>query len=78
MDKEEADRLIEKAKLCLRSGRKDKALQLLNEAQSIYPSTRTRGKFSNGTLPIYRYPANLHNMDRYNGNRNAFPLWKNE
>lgn len=42
MDKEEADRLIEKAKLCLRSGRKDKALQLLNEAQSIYPSTRTR------------------------------------
>lgn len=42
MDKEEADRLIEKAKLCLRSGRKDKALQLLQEAQSIYPSTRAR------------------------------------
>lgn len=42
MDKEEADRLIEKAKLCLRSGRKDKALQLLQEAQNIYPSTRAR------------------------------------
>uniref|UniRef100_A0A8C6SVU3 DnaJ (Hsp40) homolog, subfamily C, member 18 n=1 Tax=Neogobius melanostomus TaxID=47308 RepID=A0A8C6SVU3_9GOBI len=42
MDKEEADRLIEKAKLCLRSGRKERALQLLHEAQSIYPSTRAR------------------------------------
>ncbi|XP_060941520.1 dnaJ homolog subfamily C member 18 [Limanda limanda] len=42
MDKAEADRLIEKAKLCLRSGRKDKALQLLHEAQNIYPSTRAR------------------------------------
>lgn len=42
MDKEEADRLIEKAKLCLRSGRKDRALQLLHEAQNIYPSTRAR------------------------------------
>ncbi|XP_025766654.1 dnaJ homolog subfamily C member 18 isoform X2 [Oreochromis niloticus] len=42
MDKEEADRLIEKAKLCLRSGRKDRALQLLYEAQNIYPSTRAR------------------------------------
>lgn len=41
-DKEEADRLIEKAKLCLRSGRTDRALQLLHEAQSIYPSTRAR------------------------------------
>ena len=42
-DKDEADRLIEKAKLCLRSGRKDRALQLLYEAQNIYPSTRARG-----------------------------------
>uniref|UniRef100_A0A3Q4BSY9 J domain-containing protein n=1 Tax=Mola mola TaxID=94237 RepID=A0A3Q4BSY9_MOLML len=42
MDKDEADRLIEKAKLCLRSGRKDRALQLLHEAQDIYPSTRAR------------------------------------
>ncbi|MEQ2217243.1 hypothetical protein XENOCAPTIV_000653 [Xenoophorus captivus] len=42
MDKEEADRLIETAKLCLRSGRKDRALQLLYEAQKIYPSTRAR------------------------------------
>ncbi|KAM9729378.1 dnaJ homolog subfamily C member 18 [Menidia menidia] len=42
MDKEEADRLIEKAKLCLRSGRKDRALQLLYEAQNTYPSTRAR------------------------------------
>ncbi|KAG7217301.1 hypothetical protein INR49_027845 [Caranx melampygus] len=42
MDKDEADRLIEKAKLCLRSGRKDRALQLLYEAQNIYPSTRAR------------------------------------
>ncbi|KAJ7996284.1 hypothetical protein DPEC_G00235500, partial [Dallia pectoralis] len=42
MDKEESDRLIEKAKLCLRSGRKEKALQLLYEAQKIYPSTRAR------------------------------------
>lgn len=41
-DKDEADRLIEKAKLCLRSGRKDRALQLLYEAQNIYPSTRAR------------------------------------
>lgn len=42
MEKAEADRLIEKAKLCLRSGRKDRALQLLHEAQNIYPSTRAR------------------------------------
>ncbi|XP_041657061.1 dnaJ homolog subfamily C member 18 [Cheilinus undulatus] len=42
MDKGEADRLIEKAKLCLRSGRKDRALQLLYEAQNIHPSTRAR------------------------------------
>lgn len=42
MDREESDRLIEKAKLCLRSGRKEKALQLLYEAQRIYPSTRAR------------------------------------
>ncbi|XP_008425271.1 dnaJ homolog subfamily C member 18 [Poecilia reticulata] len=42
MDKDEADRLIEKAKLCLRSGRKDRGLQLLYEAQKIYPSTRAR------------------------------------
>ncbi|KAG8008584.1 DnaJ-like protein subfamily B member 14 [Nibea albiflora] len=42
MDKDEADRLIEKAKLCLRSGWKDRALQLLYEAQNIYPSTRAR------------------------------------
>ncbi|KAG9335509.1 hypothetical protein JZ751_004534 [Albula glossodonta] len=42
MDKEESDRLIEKAKLCLRSGRREKALQLLYEAQKIYPSTRAR------------------------------------
>ncbi|XP_062867870.1 dnaJ homolog subfamily C member 18 [Trichomycterus rosablanca] len=41
-DKEESDRLIEKAKFCLRSGRKEKALQLLYEAQKIYPSTRAR------------------------------------
>lgn len=46
MEKEEADRLIDKAKLCLRSGRKDRALQLLYEAQKMYPSTRARGKFS--------------------------------
>lgn len=43
MDREESDRLIEKAKLCLRSGRKEKALQLLYEAQRIYPSARARG-----------------------------------
>uniref|UniRef100_A0A1A8F090 DnaJ (Hsp40) homolog, subfamily C, member 18 n=1 Tax=Nothobranchius korthausae TaxID=1143690 RepID=A0A1A8F090_9TELE len=42
MDKEEADRLIERAKVCLRSGRKDRALQLLYEAQNVYPSTRAR------------------------------------
>ncbi|XP_046899180.1 dnaJ homolog subfamily C member 18 [Hypomesus transpacificus] len=42
MDKEESQRLIEKAKLCLRSGRREKALQLLYEAQKIYPSTRAR------------------------------------
>lgn len=41
-DKEESDRLIEKAKLCLRSGRKEKALQMLYEAQKIYPSARAR------------------------------------
>lgn len=46
MEKEEADRLIDKAKLCLRSGRKDRALHLLYEAQKKYPSTRARGKFS--------------------------------
>ena len=46
MDRDEADRLIEKAKLCLRSGRKERALQLLYEAQSLYPSTRARGKIS--------------------------------
>ncbi|XP_061660386.1 dnaJ homolog subfamily C member 18 isoform X4 [Syngnathoides biaculeatus] len=43
MDKDEADRLIDKAKLLLRSGRKDRALELLYEAQNIYPSTRARG-----------------------------------
>lgn len=43
-DKEESDRLIEKAKLCLRSGQKEKALQMLYEAQKIYPSTRARGE----------------------------------
>ncbi|CAL1573529.1 unnamed protein product [Knipowitschia caucasica] len=42
MDKEDADRLVEQAKQCLRSGRKERALQLLNEAQSIFPSTRAR------------------------------------
>lgn len=42
MDKDEAYRLIQKAKLCLRSGRTDRALQLLYEAQNIYPSTRAR------------------------------------
>ncbi|XP_077597404.1 dnaJ homolog subfamily C member 18 [Stigmatopora nigra] len=42
MDKDEADRLIEKAKLFIRSGRKERALQLLYEAQNIYPSTRAR------------------------------------
>ncbi|CAB1315971.1 unnamed protein product [Coregonus sp. 'balchen'] len=42
MDKAESDRLIEKAKLCLRSGRREKALQLLYEAQKIFPSTRAR------------------------------------
>ncbi|KAK3555811.1 hypothetical protein QTP86_029060 [Hemibagrus guttatus] len=41
-DKEESDRLIEKAKLCLRSGQKEKALQMLYEALKIYPSTRAR------------------------------------
>ncbi|XP_030637790.1 dnaJ homolog subfamily C member 18 [Chanos chanos] len=42
MDKEESERLIEKAKLYLRTGRKDKALPLLYEAQKIYPSSRAR------------------------------------
>ncbi|XP_037543346.1 dnaJ homolog subfamily C member 18 [Nematolebias whitei] len=42
MDREEAERLVEKAKLCLRSGRTDRALQLLFEAQNIYPTTRAR------------------------------------
>ncbi|KAJ8405439.1 hypothetical protein AAFF_G00319120 [Aldrovandia affinis] len=42
MDKEESDRLIEQAKLCLRSGRRDKAIQLLYAAQKVYPSTRAR------------------------------------
>ncbi|XP_041948486.1 dnaJ homolog subfamily C member 18 [Alosa sapidissima] len=42
MEKEEAERLVEKAKLCLRSGRRDKALQLLYEAQKTYPTTRAR------------------------------------
>ncbi|XP_066572513.1 dnaJ homolog subfamily C member 18 [Amia ocellicauda] len=42
MEKEESDRLIEKAKLCLRSGRREKALHLLNEAQKVHPSTRAR------------------------------------
>ncbi|XP_051955532.1 dnaJ homolog subfamily C member 18-like isoform X1 [Xyrauchen texanus] len=42
MDREESDRLIEKAKLCLRSGRKENALQLLYEAQRIYPNARAR------------------------------------
>ncbi|MBN3272994.1 DJC18 protein, partial [Polyodon spathula] len=42
MEKEESDSLIEKAKLCLRSGRRDKALQLLYEAQKLYPSARAR------------------------------------
>lgn len=46
MDKDEAYRLIQKAKLCLRSGQTDRALQLLYEAQNIYPSTRARGKIS--------------------------------
>uniref|UniRef100_A0A3P9LXK8 DnaJ (Hsp40) homolog, subfamily C, member 18 n=1 Tax=Oryzias latipes TaxID=8090 RepID=A0A3P9LXK8_ORYLA len=42
MDKEEAERLIEKAKLSLRSGRTDRALQLLYEAQRVHPSGRAR------------------------------------
>lgn len=42
MDKAEADRLVLKAKVCLRLGQNDRALQLLFEAQKIYPSTRTR------------------------------------
>ncbi|XP_006632018.2 dnaJ homolog subfamily C member 18 [Lepisosteus oculatus] len=42
MEKEESDRLIEKAKQCLRSGKREKALQLLQEAQKVYPSTRAR------------------------------------
>ncbi|XP_051902736.1 dnaJ homolog subfamily C member 18 [Hippocampus zosterae] len=42
MDKDGADWLIEKAKLLLRSGRKDRALQLLYEAQNMYHSTRAR------------------------------------
>lgn len=46
MEKEEAERLVEKAKLCLRSGRRDKALQLLYEAQKTYPTTRARGNAS--------------------------------
>ncbi|TNN29224.1 DnaJ subfamily B member 12 [Liparis tanakae] len=46
MDKDEADRLVEKAKLCLRSGRTDRALQLLYEAQNIHPSTRARVTFT--------------------------------
>ncbi|KAJ8371645.1 hypothetical protein AAFF_G00303650 [Aldrovandia affinis] len=39
-DEEESDRLIEKAKLCLRSGRRDRALQLLHEAQRTHTSGR--------------------------------------
>ncbi|XP_034034349.1 dnaJ homolog subfamily C member 18 [Thalassophryne amazonica] len=42
MDKDEANRLVEKAKLCLRSGRTERALQLLYEAQNVYPTTRAR------------------------------------
>ncbi|XP_061595795.1 dnaJ homolog subfamily C member 18 [Cololabis saira] len=40
MDRAEAERLIEKAKLCLRSGRRERALQLLQAAQELQPSTR--------------------------------------
>lgn len=46
MEKEEAERLVEKAKVCLRSGRRDRALQLLYEAQKTYPTTRARGNAS--------------------------------
>ncbi|KAG9346690.1 hypothetical protein JZ751_007002 [Albula glossodonta] len=42
MDKKESDRLIEKAKRCLRSGRRDEALQLLYAAQKVCPSTRSK------------------------------------
>ncbi|XP_026878473.2 dnaJ homolog subfamily C member 18 isoform X1 [Electrophorus electricus] len=72
-DKEESDRLIEKAKLCLRSGRKEKALQLLYEAQKIYPSTRARvlidAIVKNGsaaapeTERTYTPPPGWRNMD---------------
>uniref|UniRef100_A0A8C9S7B7 DnaJ (Hsp40) homolog, subfamily C, member 18 n=2 Tax=Scleropages formosus TaxID=113540 RepID=A0A8C9S7B7_SCLFO len=42
MDREESNRLIEKAKQCLRSGRARDALRLLREAQNVYPSSRAR------------------------------------
>lgn len=40
MDRDEAERLVEKAKVCLRTGRREKALQLLHQAQDLHPSTR--------------------------------------
>ncbi|TRY97515.1 hypothetical protein DNTS_000319 [Danionella cerebrum] len=68
MDREESDRLIEKAKLCLRSGRKEQALQLLYQAQKIYPSTRARGASPNGFTPpeeerTYTPPPGWRNTD---------------
>ncbi|KAL4631374.1 hypothetical protein GN956_G15016 [Arapaima gigas] len=42
MEREQADRLVEQAKACLRAGRRDRALHLLYEAQKLYPSSRAR------------------------------------
>ncbi|KAL4659855.1 hypothetical protein GN956_G1042 [Arapaima gigas] len=55
MDREECNRLIEQAKLRLRSGRTREALRLLREAQNVYPSSRARvlieAILKNGTEP---------------------------
>ncbi|KPP61832.1 dnaJsubfamily C member 18-like, partial [Scleropages formosus] len=40
MQREHADRLVEQAEVCLRSGRRNRALRLLHEAQKLYPSSR--------------------------------------
>ncbi|MBN3294763.1 DJB14 protein, partial [Polypterus senegalus] len=71
MEKEEAERLIDKAKVCLRSGRRDKALQLLYEAQKLYPSVRARALIDaitrNGCAP-----GDGHNMrDFPSGKKNS-------
>ena len=79
IDKEEADRLIEKAKLCLRSGRKEKALQLLYEAQKVHPSTRARGKISFrpytlSDLHLFYFPATQQLMSNI---AQTCAMWEN-